>query len=125
AVGGPEGPVAQLGQRHHRVDALGLAEAGLREGQVPADVEYGRSAELLDLLVESLGGQGAGRRVEAGHDVQDPHLAREVRERDVREVSLRQLEFGRLGPDLGQLSDGMNLVSLKGDSGHVSSLYLE
>src|SRR5512139_79951 len=94
-----EAAVADVGGGGHRLDALGLAKALLRERQVGADDQHGDVAERSRLLVELARLGLTDRRVQARNRDDDFLLAGEVLERHRREIALDEREVGSLVPD--------------------------
>src|SRR3954453_19018191 len=80
-----EVPVAEVGEGLDVADALGAAPASLREGGVDADdLAQDVLAELLRLLVEAAGLQGADGGIERRDGEDDPDLAVRFGEADGR-----------------------------------------
>src|SRR5690606_10057245 len=114
--------IAEAGQGEHVLDAFGGAEAALGKRQVARDHQHLGVVQGSGGFVELAGGGGAGRGVEAGHDVQDLALAFEGGQGLVLEATGNQIEIGGGGADLGQVAGDGNGIAAKSYGGHISLL---
>src|SRR5690606_25792458 len=113
---------AEGGSHRHVLDALGTAEARLREWQVLRDAHDGRVLPGGGALIELADARGAHAGVHAGEDVEDDPGAGQALGGHVGEVGAHEGEVGSSGSDGGQLATGLDRGSTECDVSHASIL---
>jgi hypothetical protein len=114
-----EGP-AEGRQRHHSVEALGDAEALLRERKVRADDQDDDIVEARYALVEGACRRLADRGVVARVDREDLFLPREASECVLAQVGSNEEEVRGGAATCGQVAIGLNRGSFERGSSHDS-----